>query len=75
MSKGSYVSGKPSCPNHKCPLTDCENGIGICPISSCRFTYDGDEYAKTEKLRLNALGEHERVGDWKVQSIDGSNDG
>jgi len=75
MAEANYVKingiNGPRCPNHRVHLTDCKDGIGICPISSCRFTYDADEYEKTMKLKINSLGQMEEVGDWKITSIDG----
>ena len=64
--KGKYG---PRCPNHRVLLVDCNyhDGWGICPISDCHFSFDADEYEKTKKLRINALGQMEEVGDWKVQ--------
>jgi hypothetical protein len=63
----------PRCPNHRVHLVDCNwaDKTGICPISSCHFTFDADEYEKTKKLKLNALGQMEEVGDWKVKNTDG----
>lgn len=62
----STPSGKPKCPNHLVPLTDCKNSKGICPISGYVFEYDENHAEKTKKLRLNALGQYEEVSDWKV---------
>ncbi len=38
-------SGKPSCPNHGCPLTDIpypipSKGVGICPVRGCPFEFE-----------------------------------
>jgi len=75
MGEASYetIKGKngPRCPNHRVHLTDCENGIGICPISGARFTFDAEEYEKTKKLQITALGTMEEVGDWKIQGKEG----
>jgi len=68
-------AGGPRCPNHGVPLTDCKDGIGICPVSTCRFTYDADEYEKTKKIKINMLGQLEETGDWKVKQIGGGNNG
>lgn len=64
------------CPNHRVLLLDCEidgggHGTGICPISGCTFTFDADHAEKTKKLRLNAMGQYEEIGDWKVVQVDG----
>lgn len=61
----------PRCPNHKVVLVDRHKGIGICPLSGARFSYDGDEAEKTKKLRINSLGQHYYDADWKVKHIDG----
>lgn len=40
----------PCCPNHGCELNRTGTaGIGICPISGCRFMYDDTEQG-TEKV-------------------------
>jgi len=70
-----WKDGKPRCPNHRVPLVDCKDGVGICPISDYRFSYDADEYEKTKKLKLTALGTMEMTGDWKVKQIDGGDNG
>lgn len=64
-------SYKPSCPNHTVSLTDCKDGVGICPVSGARFTYSADEAEKKAKLRLNALGQVEEVREWDVKHLDG----
>lgn len=62
----------PKCPNHGVPLNKTgDPGIGICPVSDARFTYDADEYSKNRKLKINALGEYEYEEDWKVTHLDG----
>jgi hypothetical protein len=77
--KWSKIGDKfgPRCPNHRVCLVDLNwhDGIGICPISSCRFSFDGHEYEKTRKMKVNALGVMEETGDWKVRSVDGDNNG
>lgn len=62
----------PKCPNHRVPLVDCHNGIGICPISSARFTYQGDEDEKEKKLKINSFGQAVLDHDWKVKQIGGN---
>lgn len=73
MAEVHAGKGGPRCPNHRVHLVDCNwhDGVGICPISGARFTFDGDEYEKTKKLRLTALGTMEETGDWKVTQVDG----
>lgn len=72
MSDAMYAGGGgPRCPNHRVPLVDCKDGVGICPISSCEFSYDADEWEKTKKHKINALGGIDVVGDWKVKQIHG----
>lgn len=67
-----WQKGTPKCPNHGCPLVRTGDlGVGICPISDARFTYDADHAAKTQKLKVNALGQHEYQQDWKVKHLDG----
>lgn len=61
----------PKCPNHKVVLSDCKDGVGICPISGCRFSYDADEAKKTFKLKMNAFGGYAYEADWNIQSLDG----
>lgn len=63
----------PRCPNHGCGLvdTDYKAGIGICPVSHCRFTFDADWFEKTKKLKIDAFGNHQYEGDWKVASTEG----
>lgn len=65
----------PRCPNHRVHLVDCHKGIGICPISSCRFTYEADEAEKTMKTKLDAMGKPYLEKDWKVVNIDGGDNG
>jgi hypothetical protein len=62
----------PRCPNHKCvlDLTDTP-GIGICPISSCRFSYDWEEGQKTTQLKIDKYGKEYYDADWKVTPMDG----
>lgn len=62
----------PRCPNHNVPLilTDTP-GIGICPISDCRFTYDAEQAEKRRKNVINSFGQIESVTDWDVKSIEG----
>lgn len=64
-------TNSPRCPNHRVPLIDCSKGVGKCPISGCDFTYDEDEYEKTRKLKLTAMGTMVETGDWKVKQING----
>lgn len=68
-----YGKSGPRCPNHRVHLVDCnyKDGWGICPISGARFTFDHEEYEKTKKLKINALGEMEEQGEWKVQGHEG----
>ena len=79
MSDAGYdtINGQrgPRCPNHRVHLVDCnmKDGTGICPISGAHFTFDHQEYEKTRKLRLTALGTMEEVGDWKLHQTDGDN--
>ncbi len=61
----------PKCPNHGVPLTDCSKGMGICPISGARFSYDADEAEKTKKLKIDALGGQYYDGDWKIKHVAG----
>lgn len=61
----------PRCPNHRVLLVDCHKGIGICPISGARFSYDQDEAEKTKKVKLDAMGQQYLDGDWKVTHIEG----
>lgn len=57
----------PRCPNHVVLLVDCRDGVGICPISTCRFTYDEDNYEKTKKVQMTVNGDMIEVGDWAVE--------
>lgn len=70
MQNTNPLSSGPKCPNHGVPLTDCNKGKGICPISGAIFDYDADHAEKTKKLRINALGQYEEVSDWKVVGDD-----
>lgn len=64
------VFNGPKCPNHSVPLTDLDHGIGICPISGARFSYEADENEKKETLKLTAAG-YVKSKDWTVTHIDG----
>ncbi len=67
----TFTSG-PRCPNHSVPLTRTSDpGVGICPISHWRFTFDEDQAKKTKKLQLTALGGMEEVADWDVNPVGG----
>lgn len=62
----------PRCPNHGVPLIKTgDPGIGICPISDARFSYDEDHAEKTKKHKINALGQVVEDADWKVTHIEG----
>lgn len=65
------AKSSPRCPNHGCPLTDCHQGDGICPISGYRFAYDEDQAEKTRQLKVTAFGTLQETADWNVQSLDG----
>jgi hypothetical protein len=70
-----WDTGGPRCPKHGVVLIRTgDPGIGICPVSDARFSYDADYAEKTRKLRLNALGQYEYEADWKVHKIDGDDD-
>lgn len=62
-------------PNHRVKLVECHGGVGTCPISGCKFTYEANEGDKKRKLRLNALGEVEEVTDYKVVQVGGGKGG
>lgn len=40
----------PRCPNHAVYLTDCNKGVGICPVSGVTFTYKEDK-SKTKRVK------------------------
>lgn len=61
----------PRCPNHGVELVDCHNGIGICPVSTARFSYSADDKDKKEALRLNVFGQIEKTTNWTIKHIDG----
>lgn len=62
----------PRCPNHHVVLIlTNDKGIGICPISSARFSYSADDAEKTKKLKVDALGKQYYDADWKITHIDG----
>jgi len=63
----NVTGNSPRCPNHQVPLIRTNDpGVGICPISNCRFEYDADAESKAKKLKINAFGKVEEVTDWKV---------
>lgn len=62
----------PKCPNHDVPLIKtADPGIGICPISAARFSYNEDLFEQTKKVQVNSSGQHQHVGDWGVKHIEG----
>lgn len=61
----------PRCPNHRVKLVDCHNGIGICPISNCRFEYTADQAERITKLKIDAFGKVVESTDYKVRQVDG----
>lgn len=69
------ITKGPCCPNHGVNLVDCHKGIGICPVSDARFSYESDEQEKKAKLRLNSLGQVEEVKEWNVTHLDGDGEG
>lgn len=44
-------NGSPRCPNHGVELQDCQDGIGICPVSNERFAYKKVEEKKKKKTK------------------------
>lgn len=61
----------PRCPNHGVVLVDRSKGVGICPISGARFSYDEDNAEKTKKLKIDSLGNQHYDGDFKVKHLEG----
>lgn len=62
-------AGEPRCPNHCVPLQRSGTpGIGICPISGYRFSYQADDAKREMKVDLFGRPLYE----WKVESLDGS---
>lgn len=61
----------PKCPNHYVELVSCQRtspgkGIGICPISTARFTFEEKHKDKLRKLKFNSLGKAVLDDDYKV---------
>ena len=64
VTKGK--SGKPHCPNHRCDLIGCQDGIGQCPQSGCYFTYHHlklDEQIKPKTKLVMKNGAYVEVPD------------
>lgn len=62
----------PKCPNHCVPLTLTNTrGIGICPISNCRFEYKADEDTAHDKMRVTAFGDMVKETNYKLTPLDG----
>jgi hypothetical protein len=59
----------PCCPICEMPLEnlDWKLGLGYCARGRIWCKFDPKYFEKTKKLKLNALGQLEMVGDWKVQ--------
>ena len=69
MSKAfTVISHGPCCPNHGCELELTQDlGIGICPISRCRFEYSAE--VLEQERSYDKFGNEQRT--WKMVSIDG----
>lgn len=65
-------TGGPRCPNHLVNLTLTNTkGIGICPLSGCRFAYKADESKGAEKVKLDAFGNMKRDNQYSITPLDG----
>jgi hypothetical protein len=70
----SRVTG-PRCPNHAVPLVDCHKGVGICPISSCQFTYKEDIEALDGSMKIDKFGNKVKQSAFIVAQADGGTGG
>lgn len=65
-------SGKPTCPNHGCPLDGLgfpmpAKGIGICPVSGASFEYEIDlEESKMQNVQ-DKDGNITKAPSWKMK--------
>lgn len=75
LAQKDWQKWGPRCPNHRVVLIKTPDpGIGICPVSGCHFSYDEEEFEKTQQLKLTAMGTYEMKGDWKLKHIEGPGD-
>lgn len=66
-----FDTSGPRCPNHDVPLTDCHDGVGICPISGCRFAYTAEESNQEQEITYDKFGQPIQTQAYKIVSLDG----
>ncbi len=68
-------SGKPTCPNHGCPLVDLgfplkQKGTATCPVSGAQFAYEIDLDESTMENVVDKDGNITKQPKWKLMGDD-----